>query len=42
MKEITWSAKNQIGDTEGNAEVKNVDKSITYDAVTGTFNIKVE
>ena len=35
-------AANQIGDTEGNAEVKNGDKSdLAYDAGNGTFNIKV-
>ena len=35
-------AANQIGDTEGNAEVKNVDTSdLAYDAGNGTFNIKV-
>ena len=35
-------AANQIGDTEGNAEVKNGDKSaLAYNAGNGTFNIKV-
>ena len=35
-------AANQIGDTEGNAEVKNGDNSdLAYDAGNGTFNIKV-
>mgnify|MGYP000773779080 FL=1 len=35
-------AANQIGDTVGNAEVKNGDKSaLAYDAGDGTFNIKV-
>ena len=35
-------AANQIGDTEGNAEVKNGDKSnLAFDAGDGTFNIKV-
>ena len=35
-------AANQIGDTEGNAEVKNGDKTdLAYNAGDGTFNIKV-
>ena len=35
-------AANQIGDTEGKAEVKNGDKSaLAYNAGNGTFNIKV-
>ena len=35
-------AANQIGDTEGNAEVKNGDKSnLAFNAGDGTFNIKV-